>query len=69
MKLIATGKNGYLNADYIIGVTVVEQGNQFVVKVDFHGGANAIIGSYDKQDKALEHMPTFAAQLNEENAK
>lgn len=67
MKLIATGKNGYLNADYIIGITVVEQGNQFVVKVDFRGGANATIGSYDMQDEALEHMHTFAAQLNEED--
>ena len=66
MKLIATGKNGYLNADYIIGVTVVEQSSQFVVKVDFRGGANAIIGSYDTQDEALKHMHTFAAQLNEE---
>lgn len=67
MKLIASGKNGYLNADYIIAVTVVEQGNKFVVKVDFRGGANAIIGSYDMQDEAIKHMHTFAAQLNEEN--
>ena len=66
MKLIAAGNNGYLNADYIIGVTVVEQADKFVVKVDFSGGANAIIGSYDTQDKALKHMHTFAAQLNEE---
>lgn len=67
MKLIATGANGYLNVDYIIGITVVEQDNKFVVKVDFRGGAYAIIGSYDMQDKAIKYMHTFVARLNEEN--
>ena len=67
MKLIATGKNGYLNADYIIGVTVVEQNDKFAVKVDFFGGSNAIIKLFDTQDEAFKCMDEFAAEFNEEN--
>ena len=67
MKLIATGSNGYLNAEYILSVTVVEQADNFTVKVDFYGGAHATIGTFATRDEAIECMDEFADNFNEEN--
>lgn len=67
MKLIATGKNGYLNADYILGITVVEQADKFVIKVDFFGGTNAIWGTFDTRAQAIKYMNEFVDDCTEEN--
>lgn len=67
MKLIDTGGRGYLNSEYILGVTVVEQNDKFAVKVDFFGGSNATIKLFDTQDEAFKCMDEFAAEFNEED--